>query len=357
MGLLRGARAPISEALRAALGTPRTVRGLASSPRSRVWLVEFDGAATIVKQVVGGVDAPARYAREVTALGLAARANPPVVPALLGTDPDRGVMVLEHLTSQVPAEDWMVDYARALARLHATTTVQDMEAGVLSRYRGPGSQDVAAFLALARALNVPIPPHVAAQLEQLCARLADSGHALLHGDPCPSNDLHTGDGVRFVDLEHAALGNGLVELAYLRIGFPTCWCVTDCAPTLREQAEQAYREQWRAQTGGELSGGDLAGDLADACAGWLIQGDALVERAHRGTGDQLARAVRKDWKWGTTTARGRLVYRTAVVAAVAGQNTELAEVGRLCRDLHDSMLRHWPELAGMDLPATRDFAS
>ena len=350
MSVLPGTRAPISGDLRAAVGTPRTVRALASSPRSKVWLVEFDRAPAIVKQVVGGPDARARYARELTALGLAARANPPVVPAVLGTDPDRRVMVLEHLASQVPTEDWPIHYATALARLHATTTAQDVE--VLPKYRGPGWPDIAAFVGLATSLGVPMSARACEQLEHLCTRLADSGHALLHGDPCPGNDLHTGDGVRFVDLEHAALGDGLVELAYLRIGFPTCWCVTDCAPALREEAEQAYREQWRAETGREPSG-----DLADACAGWLIQGDALVQRAERGIRDQLARVVREDWKWGTTTARGRLLYRTGVVASVAGPDSELAEVGLLSRDLRDSMLRHWPELAGASLPTTRDFAS
>src|SRR5262249_53364826 len=122
MGLLSRNRVPIGEPLQAALGTPRVVRRLASSPRSRVWLVEFDAAPAIRKPVIGGTDAPARFAREVTALGLAARANPPVVPAVLATDPDSHVLVLEYVAPQPPAEEWPIDYARALARLHATTT-------------------------------------------------------------------------------------------------------------------------------------------------------------------------------------------------------------------------------------------
>lgn len=339
--------APVGAALRETLGTPRTVRRLASSPRSRVWLVEFGSVPAVVKQIVGGPDAPARYTREVTALGLAARARRPVVPTLLGTDPRAGVLVLEYVASRAPAHDWAIDYAAALARLHATTTEQD--GGLLPRHVGPGPRDVAAFLALAGELDVSVPPSARARLEQLCARLGSrDGHALLHGDPCPGNDLHTDDGVRFVDLEQAALGDGLVELAYLRIGFPTCWCVTDIPTTLREQAEHAYREQWLAETGGEP-----AGDLADACVGWLIRGDALVERAHRDGVDHLARVSRRDWLWGTVTARRRLLHRTAVVAAVVDDETPLAQVGRLCHDLRDSMARHWPELAATPVPTTR----
>jgi hypothetical protein len=333
---------PIGRELRAALGTPRTVRRFASSPRSRVWLVEFDGAPAVVKQIVGGPDAPARYAREATALSLAARARPPVVPAVVGTDPSAGVLVLEYLAARTPAADWPIDYAVALARLHVTTTRQDD--GRLPRHAGPTTRDVAAFSALARSLDVPVEPRAREQLEQVCARLAGrDGHALLHGDPCPGNDLHTDTGVRFVDLEQAAIGDGLVELAYLRIGFPTCWCVSDTPTALREQAERAYHEQWRADTGSAPTG-----DLADACIGWLIQGDALVERAHRGTVDRLSQVTSRDWRWGTTTARGRLLYRTAVVAAVAD-----GAIGRLCRQLHDSMRRHWPRIAAKPLPTTR----
>lgn len=339
--------APISEALRADLGTPRTLHHLASSPRSRVWLVEFDAAPAVVKQIVGGPDTAARYTREITALGLAARARPPVVPAMLGSDPRAGVMVLEYLPSQTPAEDWVIDYTTALARLHASTTAHD--SGRLPGQPGPGPADITAFLALVRHLHVPIPPRAHDQLEQLCGRMATpTGHALLHGDPCPGNDLHTGNGVRFVDLEQAALGDGLTELAYLRIGFPTCWCVTNTPPQLREDAEHAYHQQWRADTGTQP-----AGDLADACAGWLIRGDALVERAHRDGTDHLTRAARHDWRWGTTTARGRLAYRAAAVAAIADRNTQLADVGRLCRNLHDSMLKHWPDVAKHPLPTNR----
>ncbi|MFB7510603.1 hypothetical protein [Streptomyces broussonetiae] len=45
----------------------------------------------MVKQIVDGPDADERYAREVAALRLAARAENPVVPALLAIDPGERV--------------------------------------------------------------------------------------------------------------------------------------------------------------------------------------------------------------------------------------------------------------------------
>jgi hypothetical protein len=332
--------------LRARLGRPGQATPLSSSPRSLVWQVDLPGKRAVVKQVVDGPGADARYERELAALRLAARADPPVAPALLGADPGQRVLVLEWLSEGRPADDWVVGYAEALARLHAVTTPGD--AGTLPRWPGPSGRDVAAFLGLAAAMGVTAAPPVRGELDDLVRRLQqDQGHALLHGDPCPGNDLHTGSGVRFVDFERAALGSGLVELAYLRIGFPTCWCSTAPPAPLLARAEAAYRAAWRA-----ASGTDAAGDLADACAGWMLQGDTLVEQARRGTTDHLALTVHRDWRWGTATARQRLAYRLGVVSRLTAGRPDLAGLSQLSRDIRDRMLARWPDLT--PLPESRD---
>lgn len=329
-----GTGLPFGEGLRAELGSPRRVRRLGSSPRSRVWRAEVSGGPVVVKQHVDGPDAGERYGREVAALRLASRVDPPVVPVLLGTDPAARVMVLEYVAGRPHADDWMVGYAGALARLHAATGAGD--AGALPAWSGPTRRDVGAFLGLADRLGCPAPAAVRSELDGLVERLGrGAGHALLHGDPCPGNDLHAAGGVRFVDFEQAALGGGVVELAYLRIGFPTCWCVTAPAGPVLDAAEAAYRAAWRGATGT-----DVPGDLDDACAGWLLRGDALVERAHRGGADHLARAADGDWRWGTVTARQRLVHRLGVVGGGAPGN-----LARLATAMRAAMLARWPALA------------
>jgi Ser/Thr protein kinase RdoA (MazF antagonist) len=300
-----------------------------------VWRVELTGGPAVVKQLVAGPGAGDRFAREVTALRLAAAADPPVVPRLLGTDPDELVLVLEYLEDQPPADDWVVGYAEALARLHASGA-----ADALPAWAGPADGDVRSFLTLAGALGISVPPHAGTELEALVERLARApGRALLHGDPCPDNARHTRDGVRFIDFEQAARGDGLVELAYLRVGFPTCWCATSPDPALLDAAERAYHTAWRAATGR-----DVQGDLADACAGWLLRGDGLVERAHRSTADHLSRLLDQDWTWGTATARQRLLHRLLVVSRLAGDSGGLAQVGRLAGDMAASVLGRWPGL-------------
>jgi hypothetical protein len=138
--------------------------------------------------------------------------------------------------------------------------------------------------------------------------------------------------------------------AYLRIGFPTCLCAIAPPEALLVQAENAYRSEWRF-----LIGTDVRGELADVCAGWLIRGDALVARAHRGKIDHLARIPDEDWTWGTATARERLLHRLAVVAQLSVDRRKLSEFGRCCNFLRDRMLARWPAL--QSLPVRRPSSS
>jgi hypothetical protein len=339
---------PFGEELRAELGTPRRAQQLESSPRSRVWRAELSGTPVVVKQLVDGPEAAERYAREVAALRLASRVDPPLVPRLLGADPAERLLVLEHLEHRRPGEDWVVDYATALARLHAATGPED--AGALPVWSGPTEEDVDSFLPLARTLGVVVPSGVREELDGLVSRLRGTpGHALLHGDPCPGNDMHTSGGVRFIDFEQASLGCGIVELAYLRIGFPTCWCAIAPPRPLLEAAEAAYHATWR-----ETTGTGTSGDLTDACAGWLLQGDALVQRAYRGTDDHLAVLPDRDWEWGTATARQRLLHRLGVVARMTADgggddgggagDGRLAGLAQLATAMEQGMLTRWPAL-------------
>jgi hypothetical protein len=283
---------------------------LKSGVRSRVWA---DGDR-IVKQVVGDA---AAFTREVTALRLAGHTG--VVPRVLDVDQDTRTVVLERLPSDPFDEDWVIDYARGLARLHQATGPE--HAGVLPRQEVP---DPEPFLRFVRALEVEVGD---AETE---LAFTDTGRFdLLHGDPCPGNDMYTERGARFVDLEGAMLGDGLTELVYLRMGFPTCATVSETPKELREAAEQAYfAERGRSEP------------LEDACVRWLVQGDALVQRAERDGTDHLARVAGEDWKWVSTTARGRLMYRARVVAEFTETHPKTS---RLARRLHERMIRLWRE--------------
>lgn len=281
---------------------------LGSSQRSNVWA---DGDR-IIKQVIGD---QAAFEREITALGLAEHTG--MVPRILEVDHDNRTVVLERLRSEPPEDDWVVDYARGLAKLHMTTGPE--HAGLLPRQRIP---DPEPFLRFVRAMEVEIGNAE----EEL--NFEDTGKFdLLHGDPCPGNDMYTERGARFVDLEGAMLGDGCTELVYLRMGFPTCATVSETPKELQEAAEQAYfAERGRVEP------------LEDACVRWLVQGDALVQRAERDGTDHLARVVDEDWFWYSTTARGRLMFRARVVAEFTETHPATSA---LARRLLERMNRIW----------------
>ncbi|MCW2878248.1 MAG: aminoglycoside phosphotransferase [Sphaerisporangium sp.] len=331
--------------LQAELGPVKLVHQIDSSPRSHVWRAEISGTPAVIKQIVEGPDAHLRFGREVTALRLAARTDPPLAPTILGIDPDQRVLALEYLDAGDPPDDWKVDYAAALARLHAATNGGD--AGSLPRWSPPTPDDLRAFLRLAREMGVAVPPAIHPELDGVLDRLDRTvGHSLLHGDPCPGNDLYTSEGIRFVDFEQASLGNGLTELAYLRIGFPTCWCATQTPAPLLRRAEDAYHAAWRAATGTEPQG-----DLTDEGIGWLLRGDALVERAHRDGTDHLARVTRDDWRWGIATARQRLLHRLGVVHEATADRADLANLHDVTAAMRSRILGRWPAI--LPLPSRR----
>ena len=292
----------------------------------------------VIKQIVDAADADHRFSREITALRLAARVDPPVVPIVLGADPVVRVLVLQRLVGRRLAEGWQLDYAATLARFHAAGRFA--EPGTLPAWAGPNAADITAFLGLADVLGVLAPARIVNDLDELVQRSEHrTDQSLLHGDPCPDNLVRTPGGTRFLDLEQAALGNGLVELAYLRMGFPTCWCVTSIAAPLLRAAEHAYRTAWLLETGEQVRG-----DFTEVCIGWLLRGDALVERQARGVTDQLARLAYADWQWGTVTARERLLYRLEAVTELIGEGSEHARFGKLTSAMRDAMLRRWPSL-------------
>ncbi|SER45166.1 Phosphotransferase enzyme family protein [Lentzea albida] len=276
--------------------------------RSRVWA---DGDR-IVKQVVGD---PAAFEREITALELAEHTG--VVPRILDVDHGKRTVVLERLRSDPFGEDWVIDYARGLARLHQATGPE--HAGLQPRQQVP---DPVPFLRFVRAMGVEIGR---AEDELV---FEDTGKFdLVHGDPCPGNDMYSPHGARFVDFENATLGDGVTEVVYLRIGFPTCATVSETPRELREAAEQAYFEER-----------GFTAPLEDACVRWFVNGDALVQRAERDGTDHLARVVGEDWFWYSTTARGRLMFRARVVATFTETHPETSA---LARRLLDRMNQVW----------------
>ena len=247
-------------------------------------------------------------------------------------------MVLEYLAGTGPADDWMPEFAASLARLHALTGPAD--AGALPAWSGPSAADAESFLAFARALEVPVPPGLPDELAGLIGRL----------DPAPTMRCCTG--IR-APATTCAPPRASASSTSSRRHWATAWSSWPTSASASRPAgapcrrparrsrrpSAAYRATWR-----NLTGTDVPGDLADACAGWLIRGDALVERAHRQSADHLARVPGEDFAWGYITARERLLHRLVVVAGLTRGHDRLHALGQLSTALAARLRGRWPTL-------------
>lgn len=275
-------------------------------------------------------EATARYSDEVAAYDRLRRAGCSAVPELLAAIDEVRVMILEDVSGRELLDDlWGDDVGRAyegwvalaeaLADVHAAgmapetvPTAADLE----QAWAGSLSSASASAVEVAAATGVP-ERDLEGELTGLHSRLTTPGplSTWLHGDPCPGgNVLLDGRRARLVDLEAARPGHAVLEAAYLRCGFPTCWSVGAAGPAALEAAEDAYRRTLQAACPAIAEESAWLRCLADACVWWALDGGALVQRAERETAGLVGRALAEDWEWGTATARQRLALRAAQAA-------------------------------------------
>jgi hypothetical protein len=104
-------------------------------------------------------------------------------------------------------------------------------------------------------LGVHTPAHVFERAERTRWLLATSRHrGFSPSDLCPDNNLITSRGVRFLDFEGGCVRNIMLDAAYLRVPFPSCWC----AFALPAGMTEAMFAAWRAEV--QVMWPDLADD-------------------------------------------------------------------------------------------------
>jgi hypothetical protein len=221
------------------------------------------------------------FVREAVSYQLftALNADERMCPELYAHDSGAGVIVIEDL-GRAPtladkllgddargAERALLSWARSLGRLHATTAGREADFDALMRrlsaarvkgdplaVNGPAAIERLPQL-LEDALGVHTPAHVFERAERTRWLLATSRHrAFSPSDLCPDNNLITSRGVRFLDFEGGCVRNIMLDAAYLRVPFPSCWC----AFALPAGMTDAMFAAWRAEV--RMMWPDLADD-------------------------------------------------------------------------------------------------
>ena len=279
--------------------------------------------------------------------------------ALLAGAAREGLLVFEDLGADLgslvgpllnggaaDAERALTAYARALGRLHADTAA----------CRQAYDETFQSFLSVPRAdrsVENPVERQarsVAAQLggdppadelAQIARRLRDPGPwlALVHGDPCPDNALVVGDRVHLIDYEFAGPSHALLDGAYWRMGFPTCWCAGRLPPEVAMRVEAVYRAEIARTMPQAADEGTYRAELAFAAAIWLFV--CLDWR--------LEEALREDAQWGVASVRSRLLLYLETVVDLAGAAGVLPEIRRTAEVWLRDLRGRWPQTEALAL--------
>jgi hypothetical protein len=275
---------------------------------------------------------------------------------LLAADVAQGVLVFrdygEDLGSLVQpllhgsaadAEQALIAYAVALARLHAGTIgCRDDHARIIRSalptvtIPAPGHRWVEREpLAVAAMLGGSLPDD---ELAIMAGRLQSPGpwQALVHRDPCPDNVLLTADGTaRLIDFEFAGPGHALLDAAYWRMGFPTCWCAGRVPSALSDRIDLAYR----AALAEAVPLAAFERELAIVCVIWLFGGLSWL----------LEDALKADGEWGISTQRSRILHYLTTAIDISAKADVLGGTRRVASVWLDELRNRWPSSAPLAL--------
>lgn len=293
-------------------------------------------------------------------------------PRLVTADPDVPLVVLEDLgshpsladallgTDRYHAASALLEWARSLGTLHAATLGRRPEfeqrrvsaAGRRSLpppERSSRSELVAGVDRLC-GLGVARPALLDREVEAVAA-LEHVGEldAFTPSDTCPDNNIFTPGGLRFFDFEGAGFRHAFLDAAYIRIAFPTCWCVNRLPPDLVLRMEETYREEL-GHVAPEVADAAFYSDhMARACAWWLLITSGWL----------LSPLLERDAPVGPpgrqpATRRQCVVHRLELFREVAEELDALPGLAGLAAGGARQLRRRWPG-ADCDLPVYPPF--
>ncbi len=366
------------------IGSPR--------PRSHVWRCTLQGGATVIVKSLCGTRTPAYdpLAREATApvirlareyAGAHLLSANGLGPHVLSVNAQAGYIVLEDLGQGTSLAEALLDpngnpasagealtrYARALAEQHATTLGQQHAFATAMAEIVPGTTEVNLILADAEhnidtwlrddvahfergceGLGVHLGTTYRDEVHRVAAALAPPNPwwAFSTGDNCPDNHIISPIGqLRFLDFESGVFRHALLDTAYLRMAFPTCWCVQRLPAIAIAEAEAAYRAQLTNRVPLAMDDTAFFTGLCHACSFWAIR--TLALRPDREL--DLTSALAKEIVWGRSTTRQRHVLRLQAAHQICAQQGQLPSLANAFDRLASTLRDRWGPSAEMPL--------
>lgn len=318
------------------------------------------GRTVIVKtrRVDGdGHGGPAYLRREIAGLRTLGRSD--VAARVILTDDEAGVVVQSDLGTWPTLEQVllgddrdraaaaMVEYGRAVGRLHASTlgrradheaALAEFGAADVTTGGSTGIGGIRRWRVVEEAcadLGLPDARTARADVALVRSQLDDPGAfaALVHDDLNPTNALVTEHGVRLVDFEGSRYGHLGPDVSFLHYPFPhhsPNWSILPAGVVA--DADRAYR-------------GVLAGSLpADA---WPAYDEMLAVGAAAALAGRVTRlpllarpdqSVYDSWR-----RRAQLVQQLGVFRRLAARAGALPDLAVWSAELAEAMVRRWPD--------------
>jgi hypothetical protein len=280
-------------------------------------------------------------------------------PHFYGGDRQLGFIMLEDVQhanglvepllgdDRAQAERALLEYATCLGQLHTETIGKAAEFEELFKSIAPNvnltrtTVNISSHQLLLENLGIHPDSNWLHDLESIDATVSHPGEflAYIHADACPDNVLDTGKKLRLIDFETGRFGHALIDAAYGRMMFPSCWCANRLPHAMVQQMENTYRAIL-------IKNCPIAADdkifetaLVNVCGFWLLY---TLSRHFKD-------ALEKDLDFGISTIRQRILARFEVFIATSQEFDRLPGLRSTSSQLLDLLRQRWLDLPHLPL--------
>jgi Phosphotransferase enzyme family len=272
-------------------------------------------------------------------------------PHFYGGDRTLGFIILENVQhrarlvesllgqDRTQAERGLLQYAACLGQLHTDTIGKATEFQELFQAIAPNlkrhriSVDIPKHQRMLERVDIYPESNWLQDLQAIERTVSHPGEFLtyIHADACPDNVLDTGEGLRLIDFETGHFGHALIDAAYGRMMFPNCWCANRLPDNVVQQMETIYRTILIQRCPIAEDDRIFETALVNACGFWLLH--------------TLARhfeyALEKDFSWGISTIRQRILARLEAFITTAQEFNQLPGLCSVSSRLLDKLHQCW----------------
>ena len=252
----------------------------------------------------------------------------------------------------------LLRYSVCLGKLHADTTDKFAAFERLYHQVNPGGKSLSSnrtefehstrqVQSSLQSLGILTEAPLLRELAAIVSAAAAPGPflAYIHADPCPDNVFDTAEQMRLIDFELGHYGHALIDAAYGRMIFPSCWCANRLPAALVPEMEARYRAELIHGCPAAQDDNVFEQALVTICGYWLVNTLAW----------HLERALEEDDTWGIASTRQRIIARLEAFIATSQGFGRFPALRDAAGRLHALLFKRWPDSPPLPLyPAFRE---